>query len=51
MALDAAFHQQEYLRLCQLLEAASQTSQLPVEPAAQAALHDLLLRLRLGQTS
>lgn len=42
-----AVHQQEYLRLCQLLEAASQSSQLPNEASAQADLHDLLLRLRL----
>lgn len=43
-----AFHQQDYLRLCQMLEAASQSSYLPNEPSAQSDLHDLLLRLRLG---
>ncbi len=42
-----AVHQQEYLRLCQLLEEAGQTSDLPDEASAQADLHDLLLRLRL----
>lgn len=42
-----AVHQQEYLRLCQMLEDASQSSHLPNEATAQADLHDLLLRLRL----
>jgi uncharacterized protein len=47
-AHDVEFHQQEYLRLCQALEEASQVSHLPDEPSAQADLHELLLRLRLG---
>ncbi len=47
-ATDVAFHQQEYLRLCQTLEAVSQASHLPDEPSAQLDLHELLLRLRLG---
>lgn len=46
-AADLAFHQQEYLRLCHMLEEASQKSHLPDEPAASSDLHKLLIRLRL----
>lgn len=44
---DIEFHQQEYLRLCQILERASQSSHLPDEPSAQPELHEFLLKLRL----
>ncbi|NEO85439.1 MAG: nucleotidyltransferase domain-containing protein [Spirulina sp. SIO3F2] len=46
--VDMAFHEQEYEQLVQTLEQASEQSDLPNEPSAQAALHDLLLRVRLG---
>lgn len=48
--VDMPFHQAEYTRLRQSLEEASQTTSLPDGPAAaaKAALHDLLLRVRLG---
>jgi uncharacterized protein len=49
-AVAVEFHQQEYQRLCTLLETASQASHLPDQPTAEPALHDLLLRLRLGET-
>jgi predicted nucleotidyltransferase len=42
-----AFHQREYERLVGCLEEAFQQSQLPELPSAQAALNDLLVRLRL----
>jgi uncharacterized protein len=45
--IDLDFHEREYQRLCQCLEAASQQSHLPTEPSAKAALHDLLVRVRL----
>jgi hypothetical protein len=44
---DLTFHRQEYDRLCQVLEVASQNSHLPDKASAQPALHDLLVRLRL----
>ena len=44
---DLAFHQREYERLTAELEQAFQQSQLPESPSAQAALNDLLVRLRL----
>ncbi len=44
-----AWHQQEYGQLRAALEATSKTSQLPPAPSAQAALHELLVRLRLAQ--
>ncbi len=47
-AVDVAFHEQEYLRLSQMLEVASQNSHLPDTPSAQSDLNNLLLRLRLG---
>lgn len=45
---DLRFHQQEYERLRAELELAYQQSQLPEVPSCAAALHDLLLRLRLN---
>jgi predicted nucleotidyltransferase len=45
---DLAFHQQEYARLLEKLEEASAQSQLPEAPRGAPALHDLLVRLRLG---
>ncbi|NJL02414.1 MAG: nucleotidyltransferase [Spirulinaceae cyanobacterium RM2_2_10] len=45
---DLDFHAQEYQRLLQKLEAASTQSHLPAVPSAKAALHDLLLRVRLA---
>ncbi|MGG6297496.1 nucleotidyltransferase domain-containing protein [Leptolyngbya sp. AN02str] len=48
---DVEFHRKEYLRLRQALEAAHHTSHLPNEPSAQSDLHELLLRLRLGDRS
>lgn len=45
---DIEFHRREYERLVGLLERASSESFLPEYPAARAALHDLLLRLRLA---
>jgi predicted nucleotidyltransferase len=45
---DLVFHQQEYQRLNQALEAASNNSHLPDTPSAKEALHDLLVRVRLS---
>jgi len=45
---DVAFHEAEVARLRGALEAAGTTSTLAEEPTARAALHDLLLRIRLG---
>jgi uncharacterized protein len=44
---DVAFHRAEYLRLNALLVDAAERSHLPDASTARAALHDLLLRLRL----
>ncbi len=44
---DVAFHEQEYERLRLELQAAFERSQLPEHPSGAAALHDLLLRIRL----
>ena len=44
---DIAFHQQEYLRLCQDLENASDSSKLPENPHVKQMLHDLLVRVRI----
>ena len=44
---DLAFHQREYERLVSGLEEAFKQSQLPEASSAQAALNDLLVRLRL----
>jgi predicted nucleotidyltransferase len=46
---DVAFHEAEVARLRGALEAAGVSSTLAEEPTARAALHDLLLRIRLGQ--
>jgi uncharacterized protein len=45
---DLAFHQREYERLRSALEQAYQESKLPEAPSGMAALHDLLVRIRLG---
>lgn len=45
---DVAFHQAEVLRLRRALEEAGAASTLAEEPTAHDALHDLLLRVRLG---
>jgi hypothetical protein len=50
-AIDLAFHEREYQRLCQQLEDAIQTSTLPEEPFAKEALNDLLISIRLGSTN
>ena len=44
---DLAFHEREYERLLKQLEESHVRSQLPDQPTAAAALHDLLVRLRL----
>jgi uncharacterized protein len=49
--IDLSFHEREYQRLCRCLEEASQNSHLLEEPSAKAALHDLLVRVRLGTNS
>jgi predicted nucleotidyltransferase len=41
------FHQREYERLCAALKLASEQSHLPEAPSGQAALNDLLVRIRL----
>jgi uncharacterized protein len=41
------FHEKEYHRLVELLEASAAASELPEAPTARPALHDLLVRLRL----
>ena len=46
---DVAFHEAEYHRLRGVLEAAHADSTLPENATAKPALHDLLLRLRLGR--
>ncbi|MBE9226374.1 nucleotidyltransferase domain-containing protein [Phormidium sp. LEGE 05292] len=45
---DLAFHEQEYQRLFQELEQASNNSHLPDTPSAKDALHQLLVRVRLA---
>lgn len=49
--VEIAFHQQEYERLYRRLEQESDRSHLPESPSAQEQLHDLLVRVRLGQIS
>lgn len=44
---DLAFHEREYKRLVETLEAAMEKSSLPERPSASEELHDLLVRLRL----
>jgi predicted nucleotidyltransferase len=46
---DLPFHRRECERLQAELEEASRASRLPEAPSARAALHDLLVRLRLRQ--
>jgi hypothetical protein len=45
---DFAFHRGEYARLRARLEQAYAASELPEAPRGSAALHDLLLKLRLS---
>ena len=47
---DLAFHETEVARLRIELEAASASSSLAEEPTAREALHDLLLRVRIGRS-
>jgi predicted nucleotidyltransferase len=44
---ESGFHEAEYQRLVALLEDAAASSTLPDAPSARAALHDLLVRVRL----
>lgn len=44
---DGPFHEAEYRRLVALLEETAAASALPETPSARAALHDLLIRVRL----
>ena len=46
---DLEFHRREYERLRAELESAYAASRLPEAPTGGAALHDLLVRLRLGR--
>jgi predicted nucleotidyltransferase len=46
---DVVFHEAEVARLRRTLEEAGSASQLAEEPTAREALHDLLLRVRLGK--
>jgi predicted nucleotidyltransferase len=48
---DLAFHEDEYVRLRSTLQQAAEASTLPELPTARPALHDLLVRLRLGRAS
>ena len=48
---DVAFHRREYERLVAGLEEAQRASTLPEAPSARPALHDLLVRLRMGSAS
>ncbi|HEX8272710.1 MAG TPA: nucleotidyltransferase domain-containing protein [Longimicrobiaceae bacterium] len=50
-AADVEFHRGEYLRLSRELAEAAERSTLPHEATCRAALHDLLLRVRLGWAS
>jgi predicted nucleotidyltransferase len=47
---DLSFHQREYERLRNELEAAHQASSLPEAPTARDAMNDLLVRLRMQMT-
>lgn len=44
--INVAFHQREYERLCNKLQEEYQSSPLPETPSANAALDNLLIRLR-----
>lgn len=46
---DIEFHRAEYERLCEVMKKASESSTLPDEPTAKAALNDLLQRVRLQE--
>lgn len=46
---DIEFHHQEYQRLMNVLETASDRTNLQEAPTVHAALNDLLIRIRLGQ--
>ena len=46
---DLAFHEAEYQRLVGILEESAEASGLPEAPSARSALHDLLVRIRLGR--
>lgn len=46
---ELAFHEAEYQRLRGVLQTAFERSDLPESPSAADALHDLLVRLRLGE--
>lgn len=48
---DFALHESEFTRLMGELDAAAESSPLPDAPSAESALHDLLLRIRLGGVS
>lgn len=48
---DVDVHRAEYLRLHDMLVDAAHRSSLPEDPTAHAALHDLLLRIRLAPTA
>ncbi len=50
-AADLSTHEAAYQRLVAQLEAAGHASQLPDGPTSRAALHDLLLRLRLRRNT
>ena len=47
-AADLEFHESEYRRLVQELQAATQMSELPEQPCGRDALNDLLVRLRVA---
>lgn len=52
--LDAStlpFHQQQYVAMTNRLRQAYESTQLPEMPAGKAALHDLLLRIRLAEVA
>jgi predicted nucleotidyltransferase len=48
--VDVSFHQGEYQRLRRELQEAHEDSKLPETPGCAAALNDLLIRLRLGES-
>ncbi len=48
---DLDFHREEYKRLRGKLEEANKTCLLPEAPSGGAALHDLLVRIRLGSAA
>src|SRR5262249_62229601 len=46
--VDLCFHRDEYGRLRDTLQQAHDASELPEAPSGAAALHDFLVRIRLG---